>query len=160
MMNAAIDHATRRAWDALHFLCGDGTWHLIDVECQVVRAAFQCLSDDERALVEAQLAQSYFVERMSGGRINVLRFYAPDQALTIPGPKFAELLVVVSLEVDGKKQKAHMTFYRGYVFSVEFAEEGRKYSRRHVRVLGVRLGRPEQSFTVAIDRQEHDIDER
>jgi hypothetical protein len=124
---------------------------------EVLVAALAHLPDDVRALVERQLQQKYFVER-TNKRINVLRYYAPAEALRIKSPDFSDLLLKVQLIVDGKKEFAHVTFYNGYLFSIEFKKAGRSYANRTLAVAAVTPGRPRDSYTRAIDRLEHGRD--
>lgn len=83
-------------------------------------------------MVQRQLAQSFFVERMSRGRINVLRYYENDPSLAIGDPQFADYLFKVRLELDGAGQTAHVTFYKGWLFSVEFKKPGRFFARKEI----------------------------
>jgi hypothetical protein len=106
-------------------------------------------------MVQRQLAQSFFVERMSQGRINVLRYYEGNSNLAIRDADFADCLFKVSLELDGAGQTAHATFYKGWLFSVEFKKPGRFFARKQISIRGVTRGRPRDSYTRVIDRSAH-----
>jgi hypothetical protein len=150
----------RRTNHLLHFLSGDGTWRMTALETKCVDAAMSHLPEAVRDLVRAQLRQPFFVERIPAGRINVFRFYSPDPGLRIPDPAFLDSLVNVRLVVDGKPQVAHVTFYKGYVFSVELKKPAKYYVGKTVIVVEVTTGRSgESSYTRALDRAEHGRDE-
>lgn len=110
---------------------------------------------DKREMVQRQLAQSFFVERMSQGRINVLRYYEGDSNLAISDADFADCLFKVRLELDGAGQTAHVTFCKGWLFSVEFKKPGRFFAREQISIREVARGRPRDSYTRVIDRSEH-----
>ncbi len=145
----------RRLSHCVHFVCGDGTWRLRPHERQVIASVIDSLPVDKRAMVQRQLAQSFFVERMSQGRINVLRYYENDPSLAIGDPQFADCLFKVRLELDGAGQTAHVTFYKGWLFSVEFKKPGRFFARKQMSIREVARGRPRDSYTRVIDRSAH-----
>lgn len=157
-VNAAVKEMLYRVWDSLHFLFGNGSWTLSAPERLVADAAIGIFSSDIRSNLEAQLRQSYFVERMSRGRINVIRFYAPDDRLRVQDSRFADLLVDVRIAVDGQEQVAHLVCLRGYLFSIEFRDRAARYADRHIEVRGVKLGNPKKTYTRALDRLEHGDD--
>jgi len=111
---------------------------------------------DERArkLVGQQLAQRYFIER-SNNRINRFSFYDPNDDLRVPDEAFSDLLIKVKFRVDGRRQTAHVTFYKGNLFSIEFKKPGKFYLGKNLEIGDVEIGKPSQSFTRAIDRLEH-----
>ena len=154
----AITQLLFRGWDLLHYLSGGGSWALRPYERTIVDAVIDSFSQSIQALLLAQLQQKYFVERIPAGRINVFRFYNPDGALKIQDAKFSDLLMNVQIDVDGEEQVAHATFYKGYIFSIEFKKPGRYYSGKKVTVRDVRPGKPNQTYTRAIDRFEHGRD--
>jgi len=100
------------------------------------------------------MAQKYFIER-TNKRINVFRFYTPNDALKVQEPEFSDMLVNVQIAVDGKKQTAHVTFYKGYLFSIELKKPGKEYAGKKITAQNVTTGNPGQSYTRAIDRREH-----
>jgi hypothetical protein len=147
-----------RGWDLLHYLSRDGSWRLSAHERVVAEAAIRSFPEDIQRLQSAQLQQRYFVERIPKGRINVLRYYSPDEALRIEDPRFSDMLVVVRVAVDGREQNAHITFSEGYLFSIEFRKEAAFYAGRSLEIRDVKIGNRAQSYTRAIDRLEHGSD--
>lgn len=145
----------RRLSHCVHFVCGEGTWRLRPHESQVIAAVIDSLPVDKREMVQRQLAESFFVERMPQGRINVLRHYEGDSDLAISDVDFADCLFNVRLELDGAGQTAHVTFYKGWLFSVEFKKPGRFFARKHISIRDVARGRPRDSYTRVIDRSAH-----
>lgn len=158
-----IRQVLRRINHLLHFLSGDGSWKLRAYESDLINAVIGCLAPRIQTLVRAQLEEEFFVERMPAGRINVIRFYATDKQLTIPDPEFDNLLFNVAIEVDGRRQIAHVTFHNGYVFSIELKKPAKFYAGKMMRIAEVKQGNAGQSYTKAIDRMEHgrgdDVDE-
>lgn len=152
---SVVKEGLYRVWDALHYLFGDGGWKLNSLEQLVAKAAICSFAEEIQGLLEAQIQQRYFVERMSKGRINVLRFYSPDRRLTVQDPRFADMLVVVRIAIDGREQDAHVVFLRGYLFSIEFRDKAAFYANRAVEVRSVRIGNPKKTYTRSIDRVEH-----
>lgn len=142
-------------WDCAHFVCGDGTWSLRPHESQVVAAVIDSIAADKREVVRQQLSQRFFVERLPQGRINVLRYYENDPGLAIGDPQFADCLFKVGLEIDGTTQTAHVTFHRGWLFSVEFKKPGRFFAGKRILIRQVAAGSPRASYTRAIDRAAH-----
>jgi hypothetical protein len=57
---------------------------------------------------------------LAAGRIDILRFYRVDESLKIREEDFSDKLFKVRMTVDGRSQTAHVTFYKGHIFSVEF----------------------------------------
>ena len=145
----------RRLSHLIHFLCGDGTWRLHPHERQVIAAVVESLRVDEAEAVRRQLGESFFVERMPEGRINVFRYYEVDQNLGIGDARFADCLFKLHIEIDGKSQTAHVTFYKGWIFSVEFKKPGKFYSGKQILIRGVAEGPPRESYTRVIDRGAH-----
>lgn len=147
-----------RSWDLLHFVSGEGSWSLHPHEQVVIDAAVNSLATDEQDLARKQLDQDFFVDRTSNGRINVLRFYDGDKRRRIEDPAFDDRLLCVRIAVVGARQTAHVTFYKGIIFSVEFKKPGKFYAGKRVKVVDVGLGSPHQTYTRGIDRLEHGRD--
>lgn len=144
-----------RAWDFLHFLSGDGSWRLRPLEEVVIEAVINDLSASIATLVRRQLGQAFFVERIPAGRINVLRFYRIDDSVRIREPGFSDKLFKVGLVVDGRNETAHVTFYEGHIFSVEFKHPSRFYAGKKIEIRSVAAGAPENTYTREIDEAEH-----
>jgi hypothetical protein len=118
-------------------------------------AAVNSLAAIEQGLVRAQLGQSFFVERMSAGRINILRFYNPDSSHRIADSAFSDRLFNVRIVTGDTIQVAHVTFYKGYIFSIEFKKPSSFFAGMRIEVADVRPGDARQTYTRGIDRLEH-----
>lgn len=146
-----------RLWDFLHYLCCDGSWTLFEHEKALISAVLDYLDEPFASLVKSQLEKSYFIERMNG-RICVFRFYAgyiKDHQHRIKDAAFEDLLLKVSVNVDGKKETMHVTFYEGYLFSMEFKQPSGSYRNKSVQIQQVKLGKSKETYTIEIDREEH-----
>jgi hypothetical protein len=119
-----------------------------------VDAVIRDLPIEMGRLVLAQLGRSYFVER-SSNCISVLRFYERDIRLAIAEAGFQDLLMKVQVEIDGRGQIAHVTFYKGYILTVEFKRPRQFYAGKHITICGVSQGKPKDSYTRSVDRLEH-----
>jgi len=150
-----IRSVLRRGLHWLTFLCGEGSWSLRRYEEVILDAVLERVGDAVRETIRAQLAQAYFVERIPAGRINVFRFYHPRAAFKVQNPEFEDHLLKVRFVVDGSHQTAHVTFYRGYLFSIEFKKPGKFYFGKTILVDGVEEGTPGNSYVRALDRLEH-----
>lgn len=152
----SLRHAFRLFNHVQHFLFGGGTWALSSCERVIVEAAIGFFPSEIQERLRKQLARPFFVERSgSGGRIHVLRRYGDLDELKVGAAEFADLLVIVRIAVDGKEENAHVTFYKGFLFSIEFRRPSSVYLKKSLAVKSVRLGKTKQSFTNAIDRLEH-----
>jgi hypothetical protein len=138
----------------LHVVSGDGSWQLLAHEKALVDAVIGTLPTNVQLLVRMQLEQDFFVER-TNRRVGVIRPYNADEALRIPDPPFADCLVNVRVSVDGKPQTEHVTFYKGYIFSIELRKPSKFYEGKNIAIVDVKLGKPSQTYTTAIDRVEH-----
>ncbi len=147
----------RFLWDLLYFCSGEGTWRLRAHERAVLEAAFASLPNDSQISLPAKLNQIIFVQR-SHKQISLPRFYSspyvPDQSSVVSGD-LSNGLLSVQLEVEGKKQSAHVEFFQGRVWSVQFKNPAKFYAGKVVNVLGVKPGNPRLLHAVAIDRSEH-----
>jgi len=151
-----LKNIIRRSLHLLTFLSGEGSWKLRSYEEKVLTAVFGSLDLGTQILVKSQLMQKYFVERIPTGKINVLRFYDLKEEYLIHDQRFCDLLYKVSIKVDGKKQIANVTFYKGRIFSIEFKNPGKYYLGKTIEVGEVKLGNTENSYTRNIDRSEHE----
>lgn len=150
-----MSQVARRCMDALTFIFGEGSWSLKAHELEVLNAALSILDEKARTLVEKQLDQGYFVERVPDGRINVFRFYDAIHDLRLPSPEFSDLLVSVKFIVDGARETAHVTFYKGQIFSIEFKKPGKFYVGKNIEIGDSEIGESGQSYTHEIDQSEH-----
>ena len=150
-----MSSAFLRAWDFLAFLSGDGSWRLRTLEKLVIDAVTAELPDSIAILVRRQLEQPFFIERIPAGRINVFRFYHVNESLRIREEDFSDKLFKVRITVDGVSQTAHVTFYKGHIFSVEFKNPSRFYVGKKIELRSVAAGAPKHSYTREIDEAEH-----
>lgn len=137
-----------------HFIFGTGSWSLRPHEKIVVSAVTGTLPEQVRQKCEAQLNARHFVER-SNARINVIRLGAPDEGLKIPDPEFEDALFKVRAKVGTKTETMNVTFYEGFLFSVETRRPGKSYVNQSISVLDVQKGKPKETLTRPIDRAEH-----
>lgn len=141
--------------DAIKFIFREGSWTLLPHEQRVLDAALESLESETQEAVRKQLSVPCFIERMNNGRVNVFRFYRPVDSLCLRDGAYDDLLVRVSISVNGRPMMAHATFYRGLIFSVEFKKPRSFFVDREVSVISVTRGSPSNSFTRVIDRAEH-----
>lgn len=148
----------KRVNDLLHFLSGGGTWRPRPLERRVIDSVIGQMPATTADRVRSQLEQPFFVERSNKGRINIFRFYRVDERLKILEASFADKLFKVRLTVEGATDTAHVTFHKGYVFSVEFKNPSRFYAGKQVDIRSVAVGSSKQSYTREIDEAEHGPD--
>lgn len=139
----------------LTYLSGGGNWKLRPYESQIMDAVVNTLAKNIRPLVEAQLKQRFFIDRIATGRINVFRYYSADDALKITDTEYNDLLIKVEMCVDEIKQNAHVTFYEGYLYSIEFTRSSNLYVGKEIKIGGVKHGKPNQIFKRTINSLEH-----
>ncbi len=144
-------------WDLLYFCSGEGTWRLRAHEIIVLEGTLASLPNDSQNLLRAKLNQVIFVQR-SHKQISLPRFYSspyvPDQSSVVSGD-LSNGLLSVQLDVEGQKQSAHVEFFQGRVWSVQFKNPSKFYAGKVVNVLGVKAGNPRFMHAAAIDRAEH-----
>jgi len=150
-----IRNLLRRCLHLLTYLSGEGSWELRTYESKIIDAVIESLDEDIKPIALSQLGGNYFIERIPKGRINVFRFYSKESISKISDSKFSDLLINITINVDGKKEVAHVTFYKGYFFSIEFKNPGKFYIDKKIETLDVKIGKDNQSYTVDIDRIEH-----
>lgn len=143
--------------DVLLFLFREGGRSLISIEKSVILSAAEWLGPKVLEKVKQQLEEKFFIER-TNNRVSVFRFVNRHERCALELPDFADRLVKVRLDVDGKPEVAQVTFYKGFIFSVEFKGPHKQYGKRDVRVIEVFEGKPSDSYTIEIDRSEHDSD--
>ena len=141
--------------DYERFLFGQGSWTLLPHEQIVLDAGLTLLSEQDKNSVSRQLEQQFFFDRMTEGRINVFRFYDANPSLKLSDPDFLDKSIRVNIKVDGRKLKSNVTFYKGYIWSVEFTKPKGFFQGKPVAILSVEEGKPGSSFTQVIDRYEH-----
>lgn len=150
--------ATQLLRRTLHFikhLSGEGGWHFYRHEKDVIEKALSIFSVDVACAVNNKIKEGIFVDRMLSGKICVIRYYGEKDSHLIKNKIFDDLLVKVRLVVGGSSDVANVIFYRGSLFSVEFKNPSSFYIKNDVEICSAMLGNPKDSYTEAIDRQEH-----
>ncbi len=145
----------RSILDLLTYFSKEGSWSLYSHESIILNAVIDSLDGEVQLLVKTQLEQKFFVQRIPNGMINIFHFYSQDDSLAIIDPDFSDLLFNVYMIVEGKKQIAHVTFYKGYLFSIEFRKAKSFYLKKEILVKKITIGKPNESHTVSINRLEH-----
>jgi hypothetical protein len=139
-------------------LGGEGGWSLRPHERQLIFAVIEHLDPIARERSFAQLNREIFVER-SNQRISVIRpangNRSRDQTLRLEQAEFQDSLFKVRILVDGKKETANVTFYDGFIFSIETRQPGKSYRSKTIVVEDVEKGRTGESLARIIDRAEH-----
>ena len=123
----------------------------------VLKAVLAVLDRESSELITKQLEEPLFIERNHRGRINILRFYRVDEMLRIADPKFRDLLVRVKLSQKGVVEWAHVTFYKGRLFSIEFKNSGHFYEDSEIEIETVEVGNAGASYAHEIDKAEHRV---
>ncbi len=155
MIADMLKNILHRCWDSTLFLSGEGNWKLRDLEKRVLEAVKNYIEKDDSNLLEAQLGQKFFIQRMNSSRVNSVFFYGNDESNRILGNRFDDILFKVRLTVGGKKETAHVTFFEGYIHSIEFKKPKKYYQGKNIKVGSVSPGESDRSHASAIDRLEH-----
>jgi hypothetical protein len=137
-----------------HYLGGTGSWSLLRHEQFLADAVIASLNKDEQLTCKTQLEQKYFVDR-SNPQINAIYFYTKPDNLKLAAEPFDDALFKVKLTVDGKRETANVTFYEGFIFSVETRHHRKSYEDTDLVVIDVKAGKPKQTYTRIIDQLEH-----
>ena len=145
----------RKLLDLISYLSGEGSWKMLFYEVTITKFVLNYFDDNVSKFIEKQLATDFFMDRMSDGRINVFRFYNFDDHLRISFKEFNDLMLKVDLMVDGKREVAHVTFYKGYIFSIELKHPRKFYENKKIEIKDIETGLPEESYTNEIDQAEH-----
>jgi hypothetical protein len=155
MIARVIKALFRRLLHLITFISGEGSWGLKKHEIIILDAVIEILDQQKKILVSKQLKQSFFVERIPDGRINVFRFYYKPDELKINSFEFNDLLFRVYISVDNERQVAFVTFYKGYIFSLELKNPSKYYYAKSINTYDVETGRSSESYTIEIDKEEH-----
>lgn len=137
-----------------HFVFGTGSWMLKSHEAQIIDAVLDQIDQADALKVRAQLKTQYFIDR-TNKRIVTIHFDDRPNELSLESQAFLDCLYVVNLLVNGTPQKAQVTFYRGFLFSVELRKPEEFNDSAKIEVVKILRGRAKDSLTAAIDRQEH-----
>ncbi|WP_421700990.1 hypothetical protein [Aliiroseovarius sp.] len=133
---------------------GEGGRSLKPYEAQMVWAVLEVLPAETSQLVQAQLAGRFFVDR-SNPRIHSLHFDRRDARLAVADEGFDDALFKLSMRVDGKRQTGRVTYYKGYLFSVETPKPEKTYRDAEIEILSVTRASPKASLAHIVDRLEH-----
>jgi len=144
-----------RCWDFSLFITGEGSWRLRPIEVVMLDAVKKNLGHNISSLLETQLHQKFFIQRMNNSRVNTVIFYNKNEAYKIKDDQFQDLLLKVELIINKKKQHAHVTFFEGYISTIEFKKPKSFYHGKTIEVGDVKLGKSDMSHASAIDRTEH-----
>ncbi|WP_299484100.1 hypothetical protein [uncultured Roseibium sp.] len=145
--------------DGLRFLSFEGSWSLKPHEALTLNAALEWLAGDLESVARAQLAQRYFVERMSNGRIPCFRYYRMDPGLKFAGPLGSgDHFINVVQKVERRNLTAKCVLHDGVVFGLEFPKPGNFFKNADIEVVSVSCDETAFSYTDALDRAEHGID--
>jgi hypothetical protein len=141
-------------------LTGSGSWKVRPLQQNLIDALLLALEPEVRALVTQQLNQPYYISFWHDGRVSPFFFrnFNLPQELRISNTDFADRLYNIEMIVDGRKQYAHVTFYKGRIHCLEFKKPLKFYKGKDVRFGKVAVGNPKHSVTRIIDRREHGKD--
>jgi hypothetical protein len=137
------------------YLWGQGDWKLRPLHQQVIDKLLAYLDHGQSDKIRSQLEQKYFMQFIPEGRINTFFFNNLPDTLLISHPGFQDGLFKIEVFVDGRKQHAQITFYKGRIFSVEFKKPHKFFTGKDIEIGSVTSGQPKNTFTAAIDRAEH-----
>lgn len=124
-------------------------------EAVIAKSVLNSFEENVSKLVEKQLSTDFFMERIPDGRINVFRFYRFDENIRISLQEFSDLMIKISLLVDGKREVAQVSFYNGYIFSIELKHPRKFYVNKAIEIRDISTGLPEESYANEIDKAEH-----
>ena len=141
--------------DVPRYIFCEGQWSIDRIHADIIEAVLLHLDSGDSECIRAQINHRYFFSWMSSGRINVFFFYRRDQLPLIPGLEFMDCLFKVQLKVDNRRYCAHVTFYKGRIFSVEFKKPRKFFLGKEYSIGAVTRGEPKDTFTRIIDRAEH-----
>jgi hypothetical protein len=136
---------------------GDGDCKITPLQQNLLDALLSNLSPHIRGQILLQLSQPFKISFYNDGKINPIYFKKStlNADLIIQNPDYDDCLYNVEMFVDGQKQYASITFYKGRLFSFEFKKSSKFYKNKEIRFGAVKRGNSKQSMAVAIDRQEH-----
>lgn len=142
----------------LHYLSGGGSWRLLVHEKAILDACLSFVPEDVQTQVHDQMASGFFLERMTDGRINVIRLHEKPKEAAIKDPAFENSLYKVRIDVDGKKLTTNVTFYQGFIFSIETKKPTKFFRGKNIIIHDVAKGKSKETYTAVIDRSEHGWD--
>ncbi len=120
----------------------------------MIEAVLDVLQPAISQTTRTQLQTRFFVDRVNE-RIHTLHFDRREDHLTITDAGFDDALFKVSMRVNGKRQTGRVTFYEGYIFSVETPKPEKLYRDADIEILKIERASPKASLTYVVDRLEH-----
>lgn len=141
--------------DLLFFLTGDGDWKLRFPTQEIIDFLLTSLPPADVDMIRRQLAQPFVQHWWHKGRVNPIFYYALDPETLLKGEAYQDGMFRVEMFVDGKKQRAHVTFVAGRLYSVELPKALKFYQGKTIAFGAVTRGRSNQSLTQTMDRLEH-----
>ena len=138
----------------VQYLFDGGSWKLKLHEKIIIDAVVQSIESNVRSLIYKQLSLPLFVER-SNPRIIALHLKDWPDELRITAPQFSDALYKVRLSVSGKRETANITFFNGFISTIETKNHWKTYQGKTLEILKVEESFSNQSMAIAIDRQEH-----
>lgn len=140
--------------DLAYSVSGTGSRSTKPYEQELIDSVLGTLDAAASDKVRAQLQTPFFVDR-TNKRIHTIWFDAQLDELRLEDAEFADCLFKVFMNVNGRRQTGRVTFYKGYIFSVETPKPEKFYRDVKVEVVKVERGKLSESLTGAIDRLEH-----
>ncbi|MBK8631690.1 MAG: hypothetical protein IPN84_16315 [Sphingomonadales bacterium] len=137
-------------------LSGDGSRKIRPIHQDLLNKFLPTLEDEIQLVVVNQLEQPFYMQ-FNDGMVSIFYFddFNLSPSLRISHPEFRDRLYKIEMFVDGRKEWAHITFYKGRIFSIEFKNNFKFYKNKDVIFGAVVLGKSKQSYAGAIDRLEH-----
>lgn len=123
-------------------------------EKKIINAVIESVSLEVREKLEKQLSGRFFIDR-SNPRMNVISIGQFPDSLKINDFNFEDCLFKVKLKENGKTSFANVTFYLGYLFSVETKTPRKELIDQEINVISVAAGKPKDILSDVIDRIEH-----
>jgi hypothetical protein len=154
-LNAGVINMLRKLLHFITYISGEGSWNMLSHEVIITKSVLNHFDENVCRLLEKQLSTDFFMERIPDGRINILRFYSFDDELRVSLQEFNNLMIKVGLLVDGKREVAQVSFYNGYIFSIELKHPRKFYTNKKIEIKDIETGLPEESYTNEIDKAEH-----
>lgn len=133
---------------------GEGGWSLHPHEAKMLASVLDAIPPSASKSAHNQLQTRFFVDR-TNERINTLHFDHRGEKNTIVEDGFNDALFRLTIRICDRRQIARVTFYKGYIFSIETPKRGKFYQDKTFEVLQVERANPKASLTYSIDRLEH-----
>jgi hypothetical protein len=145
--------------DLLFYLTRDGDWKLRFPTDIIIDHFVANLGAMDAEKIRSQLSQPLVQHWWHKGLINPIFHYQLDPDSLLEGQDYEDGLFRVEMFVDGKKQRANITFITGRLYSVELPKPIKFYEGKSLTFGTITSGKSNQSTTRIIDRLEHGKDE-